>query len=571
MFPTLYRRTWLALGVSAALWSAPLMAMSSAPETLTTDLIFTNSTDQPLTVHLQGEGELLVSDIPPLATRVLTHLQRTSTGGSDVQVSISSAADSVTLAQNLDGLSLSFSASGSGWQMPAATDAVLHQQTVTFAGKPALMAFKAEDAGNGGRLTYTLQPVHERPANADAGEFSLLGYNIWATTIYGSKKVDTRLNNMPQIMAGYDALVLTEVFDTAPSNALLAALRAEYPYQTGDIFKAGKLMPSGTRILSRWPIETEDFHAYDACDGIQCAATRGVIYARINKQGKVYNLFATHTQSSDDEPNRAARLAQLTEMGAYIAGLHLPANEAVLMAGDYNINKIGLPADRDTMENLLNATEPQNLGHVLSYDSSTNHWAEAPYLEYLDYTLYSRVNQMPLAATQRIFAPRIISDELWGEWDLSDHYAAEGSFRFDASNVVPAVFPYAGRVVHLQTANGHYLQAMSGGGSFISAGATQVGTWESFIPQTLANGKIALRARDGYFIGLDSYLLGTLTCGHRADSAAAAFELVDLGNDRVALRADNGRFLRADFGGGAGVSAASADIGENQTFHLLHP
>ncbi len=52
---------------------------------------------------------------------------------------------------------------------------------------------------------------------------------------------------------------------------------------------------------------------------------------------------------------------------------------------------------------------------------------------------------------------------------------------------------------------------------------------------------------------------------------AAAFTVTDLGDDRVALRADNGRYLRADFGGGAGLSAASSALGDNQTFTLLHP
>jgi len=66
-------------------------------------------------------------------------------------------------------------------------------------------------------------------------------------------------------------------------------------------------------------------------------------------------------------------------------------------------------------------------------------------------------------------------------------------------------------------------------------------------------------------------MLGTLTTGHSKDSAAAQFELVNLGNNRVALKADNGKYLRADFGGGAGASAGSADIGANQTFVLIRP
>jgi len=42
-----------------------------------------------------------------------------------------------------------------------------------------------------------------------------------------------------------------------------------------------------------------------------------------------------------------------------------------------------------------------------------------------------------------------------------------------------------------------------------------------------------------------------------------------LGAGKIALKADNGKFLRADFGGGAGLSAASGSVGANQTFELI--
>ena len=330
-------------------------------------------------------------------------------------------------------------------------------------------------------------------------------------------------------------------------------------------------MASGTRIVSRWPFELEGAHIYSACNGIQCAATRGVIYARINKLGKTYHVFGTHTQSSDDDANRNARKAQLQEMGDYIAGLKLPADEPVIMAGDFNVNKIGLPEDRDYMESVLSAYEPENKGHNLSYDSNTNVWAEAPYLEYLDYTLVSHVNQPAISASQEIIAPRSTIDELWGEWDLSDHYAARGEFSFDASLVTRAPFPYYGDVVHLQTHNGHYMRAMSGGGSFISAGSDNIGTWESFVIEALGNGKVALKAIDGHYVSLDSYLLGTLKADSHSLEADSQFELVDMGNSAIALKADNGRYLRADFGGGVGLSAGASKADTYETFKLIRP
>jgi len=82
------------------------------------------------------------------------------------------------------------------------------------------------------------------------------------------------------------------------------------------------------------------------------------------------------------------------------------------------------------MEYILNATEPENKGHNLSFDSNTNYWAEKPYLEYLDYTLTGNDNLQPLSASQEIFAPRVLTESLWGIWDLSDHYAVRGYFTY---------------------------------------------------------------------------------------------------------------------------------------------
>lgn len=564
------------ISVSLLSLSAVTAAMSQPPEVvqLDTDIVLTNSTLDALTVTLQGDARasLVSSTIPPLSTRTVATLGRDSDKSSELDIHLSAADYSLTLTQQTQGTDLTFSAEGSGWDVDDQSDENIHRFNNLAIGNDSVqLAFKGSDLSDGGNLRYVIQEHDRKPALGGAGELNVLSYNIWATTIFGSQKVDTRLELMPEVMSGYDVLVLTEVFDLAPGSKLLSSLREEYPYQSAEIFKAGKLLESGTRILSRWPFELEGSEKFDDCNGIQCAATRGVIYTKIQKQGKPYHVFATHTQSSDDDDNRNARKAQLQQMGDYIRSLNIPSDEPVIMAGDFNVNKIGLPEDRDYMEAVLTAQEPINQGHNLSYDGDTNTWAEQPYLEYLDYTLFSRVNQQPLTATQEIFAPRSTAEALWGEWDLSDHYAARGEFSFAADNVTRAPFPYFGDVVHLKTDNGHYVRAMSGGGSFISAGSDQLGTWESFVLQQAANGKVLLRARDGHYVELDSYLLGTLTASNHDQGPAAQFELVDLGNGRIALKADNGRYLRADFAGGAGLSAGASVVDDWETFELIRP
>lgn len=557
-----------------SLIASSALSMSEAPTVLDTQVVFTNSTLDTLQVSLTGtDGAQFVQQaqqVAPLATATLATLTRNAGTNSSLNIQLSSDDYQLNLTQQTDGTDLTFGANTADLTINPQANSDIQRFSTQLAGDDNTLAFNGSSLSDGGKLTYVLQEEDKKPAIGAANQLNVLSYNIWATTIFGSKKVDTRLDEMPAIMADYDVLVLTEVFDDIPTNELFAKLRAEYPYQTADVFKVGKIMGSGTRILSRWPFTLEDNFNYNPCDGIQCAATRAVIYAKINKQGNPYHVFATHTQSSDDDVNRAARLAQLEEMGNYIRGLNIPADEAVIMAGDFNVNKIGLPQDRDYLENILGATEPENRGHNYTYDANTNNWAEQPYLEYLDYTLSANNNLQPTTAYQEAFAPRKTIDALWGEWDISDHYPVRGIFTYpsEAQPQRPA-FPFFGDVVHLETAKGYYMRSMSGGNSFISAGSDQIGTWESFTFENQGNGKLAIKAFDGHYVTLDSYLLGTLKATSHDISAAATFALVDLGNNKVALKADNGKYLRADFGGNAGLSAGSSSIGTNQTFTLI--
>ncbi|OED46177.1 hypothetical protein ACH42_04000 [Endozoicomonas sp. (ex Bugula neritina AB1)] len=551
-----------------------LCSMAEAKTELTTAIVFTNSTPNNLEVSISGSAQYQqpTTHIKPLSTATLAHITREDGNNSDLSIQLSCDNYQLTLTQQTQGTDLTFGASAEGLEIEPQDSPDIQRHNIVLAGAKNQLAFNGNDLDDGGQITYVLQKEDDKPALGGANQFNILSYNIWATSIYGSKSVDSRLSEMPEVMSGYDVLVLTEVFDDWPTNKLIQQLREEYPYQSNEIFKFGKFLDSGTRIISRWPFEIQDHLEYKACHGLQCAATRGVIHARINKHGRIYHIFATHTQSSDDEDNRNARLEQLQEMGDFIRSSSIVANEPVIMAGDFNVNKIKLPEDRDYLENALSAMEPENRGHHLSYDSDSNSWAEKPYKEYLDYTLYSNTHLEPVSSYQEVFAPRHTKDALWGKWDLSDHYAVRGIFTFP-NNIGPprTDFPFFGDVVHLKTHEGYFMRAMCGGDSFVSAGSSQVGTWESFTFEELDNGKVAIKANDGHYVGLSCYFLGILKANYHTPEAAAQFELTILDNNKLAIRADNNKFLRADFGGGLGLSAGSNYIYKNQLFEVIRP
>jgi endonuclease/exonuclease/phosphatase family metal-dependent hydrolase len=553
-------------------------------------VVLTNSTLQPLNLTLRVQLDsaltsgthykLINATVAPLATADVASFSRTNglQEGKSYKyfIDVQGASNTVTLSQTVIGgangnSTLKFGANGNGFNVAPQTNRAIQRHNTTF-GNSAVVAFNAETISSADQVNYVIHENTQKPNISAANTLNVLSYNVWLTTIFGSKDVNTRVAEQPAVLSGYDVVVGTEYFDDAPSAQLQNAIRGEYPYQTGSAFKAGKIMPAGTFIYSRWPIDSEKHFFFDDCNGIQCAASRAVIYTKIRKQGNPYHVFATHTQSSDDQPNRDARLKQINQMAGFVQSLNLSANEPVIYAGDFNVNKIGLPEDRDTMESVLSAVEPTNIGHNLTFDSNTNHWAEAPYLEYLDYTLYSNVNLIPVSATQEAFAPRSISDAMWQKWDLSDHYAVRGVFAYNTSaNPARAAFPFAGDVVHLKTSNGHYVRAMSGGNSFVSAGSDSIGTWESFTVIDRGNGKVALQARDGHYVGLDSYLVGTLNASNDNINSWEEFEVTNLGGNKVALKAANGKYLKADFAGGYGLAASAGSVGSWETFELIRP
>ena len=286
-------------------------------------------------------------------------------------------------------------------------------------------------------LSIMINPIYTGPQlNDDASKISILSYNVWGTKIYGSKKEDERFAAIPQNVKGYDVLTLAETIDQKPTtNVLLPKLSVEYPYYTKDFHAwivggIPKVVGSGLRIVSKYPILQQDVHYFHHCSGLQCFTSKGVAYAEINKLGQKYHIFASHTQSGADAKSKQARLAQLQEIKAFIDSKHIPNNEPVIMAGDLNIDKIGAPDEYDTMQTTFDAQIPPTSGWKYTFDSQHNHWAEGDYRQYLDYILPLNEHLLPIKSSNYVLPLRSINENLWGLWDLSDHYAVTATFEY---------------------------------------------------------------------------------------------------------------------------------------------
>ncbi|WP_227173462.1 sphingomyelin phosphodiesterase [Marinobacter sp. CA1] len=414
-------------------------------------LYITNSTNETVQVRVNHYGDDTLAEgsewrqeaqeIAPYATaRVLAFnryegLKSGKTYRFDTQLI---GADSVvTLEQKMRGTwygsTIEHSAQGSDFNAPWQADRSIHRYDTQYDGLPSRLGFKAKFTGGYDDFYYTVRNQNLAEPRSGEDALKVLSYNIWALPLLASN-IGDRLQEMPAVLQGYDVLLLQEAFDAA-SHDLLDALASEYPYQTEILDKPGfNIHNGGVVIVSRFPIAATDYLVFDDCTGTDCFADKGVVYAEVIRDGKAYHVTATHTASFDSDEARALRQQQFRQIRALVDDKQVPAFDAVMMGGDFNVNKLKFPGDYQQMQANLKATAPPSTGYSRStYDPTVNQNAEGALslgVEYLDYVVVSNTHRQPMSARNDVRVPRSDSADLWGVWDLSDHFPVLGDFQF---------------------------------------------------------------------------------------------------------------------------------------------
>ncbi|MFG2603109.1 sphingomyelin phosphodiesterase [Streptomyces sp. NPDC048514] len=262
----------------------------------------------------------------------------------------------------------------------------------------------------------------------------------WAQDVRGGL-----IGSAPYV-AGHDVMVFQELFDNSASDILMSKLKG-YPYRTpvvgrstsgwddtqGD-YSAFAPEDGGVGIVSRWPITKRIQYIYDDACGTDSASQKGFAYARLNVNGSPVHVIGTHTQADDSlcSTGEAAKIraGQLREMRNFVDGLHIPASEPVVYAGDFNINWHG--PEYQNMLQTLSADEPTYDGVPWTMDPKTNDVAHERYpndpQQWLDYILFDNRHAHP--TTWRNTGLDVSSPP----WSLdgktyhrySDHYPVQG-------------------------------------------------------------------------------------------------------------------------------------------------
>jgi len=323
-----------------------------------------------------------------------------------------------------------------GWQ----SDRKTRSATWKMSDGKVDVKYRAYFTGGDDDIEYVLHHTYGVEAS-DEHTLNVLAYNIYLRPfpmfLNGQGHRTTRL---PAQIKGYDVIVFSEAFDDGLRKKLLASLKSSYPYATKILgTDRGVEQDGGVIIVSKWPIKAQDQKRFGSvCHGSDCMSDKGVLYAKIEKKGRPYHIFGSHTQADAGSKDRSVRKRQLEIIRDFIASKKIPKDEPVIIAGDLNVNKESA-AEYKQMLAILNAADPPTGGAKYTFYPTINDLASGKN-EFLDYVLWSKAHLAPTAASNQVRIPRAASG--WKDlptekerWDLSDHYPIYGRLTFPKPTV----------------------------------------------------------------------------------------------------------------------------------------
>ncbi|WP_330302314.1 MULTISPECIES: sphingomyelin phosphodiesterase [unclassified Streptomyces] len=295
-------------------------------------------------------------------------------------------------------------------------------------------------------------PASAEAATATAPPMRVLTYNVFlmSKNLYPNWGQDHRAAEIPRtsFFRGNDVVVLQEAFDNSSSDALKSAAAGEYPYQTpvvgrsrsgwdatGGAYSSTTPEDGGVTVLSKWPILHKEQYVYkDAC-GADWWSNKGFAYVVLNVNGIKVHVVGTHAQSTDSGcgAGEAAsmRSRQFEAIDAFLDAKNIPADEQVLVAGDFNVDSRGSEYASMLADAGLVGADART-GHPYSFDTQENSIAHDRYptdpREDLDYVLQRADHARPAVWKNEVVkeqsAPWTVSS--WGTdytyTNLSDHY-----------------------------------------------------------------------------------------------------------------------------------------------------
>ncbi|WP_440053501.1 sphingomyelin phosphodiesterase [Pseudoalteromonas sp. T1lg65] len=313
-----------------------------------------------------------------------------------------------------------------------------------------------------------------------ADSLKVMAYNIMQLNVQDWDQAN-RAERLPSALMSLsdspDIILVSEVFSSDGEQAL-AALSDMYPYQTpnvgqncsgsgwdgltGNCSNSPIVIRGGVVIISKYPIIKQKAHVFNnsLSGSWDYLANKGFAYVEIEKDGQRYHLVGTHLQATHDgdtQQEHRVRIAQLSEIRAFIESENIPSNEPVIIGGDMNVEWSKQHEVADMLATLhagLNFQTPVIGSFPAKYNWFTK--ANAYYFDYsleyndtLDYVFWHQDHKQPSnTPNMTVRYPKAQSNWYWsylkGNWnlssgryyhngyynELSDHYPVQVNFEF---------------------------------------------------------------------------------------------------------------------------------------------
>jgi hypothetical protein len=156
---------------------------------------------------------------------------------------------------------------------------------------------------------------------------------------------------------------------------------------------------------------------------------------------------------------------------------------------------------------------------------------------------------------------------------LMVNWLMQNDYHFVRLDSVPQVVraAHVGSVRALQTATGHYLSPQDGGGGQVLANAPGVGPCEPLGVIELGDEKIALRCLTGHYLSAQNGGGGSVVATAPAIGPWELLTRVDLPDGRIALCCASGHYISPQSGGGGEIVADRLAIAEWEALRTISP
>ncbi len=291
---------------------------------------------------------------------------------------------------------------------------------------------------------------HNPPNSASNDVLSVFAWNVYLrprVLFKNGQFIRVKKDFIPKVIGkGYDVLVFSEAFDKHARKDLVQNLMVlGYFFFTSVVGVEGKKnLNGGVIIMSRHPIIKIKEKLFSVCKSTDCLANKGVLYVQILKGNKKYHIFGSHTQAKSGKEYTKIRNKQFGAIRNFIKAQKIPKTEAVIIAGDLNVDMTKDTKAYNQMLKRLHAAQPKLKGHRYSVDSKLIDLKDKKDPQkLLDYTLYSTDHLKPTSSYEYVIPMQ--SPKLWKEYfhepfyhSLSDHLPVYGFFNFKRELSRPA-------------------------------------------------------------------------------------------------------------------------------------